>query len=490
MASTEIILIIAALLLLLSVFASKVSSWVGVPSLLIFLALGMLAGSDGPGGIHFEDFWLAQFVGVIALVLILFAGGLETKWASVRPVLGPGLALSTAGVLLTALLVGGFAATLLGFSAIEGLLLGAIVSSTDAAAVFSILRSRNVSLRPPLKPLLELESGSNDPMAVFLTVGLVQLHTSPDASLAGLLLLFGQQMILGGAIGYGVGRLMVYTLNRARLEHSGLYPVLTLGLVMLAYSGTAAIGGNGFLAVYVAGIVLGNARFIHKTSLLHFHDGMAWLMQITMFLVLGLLVFPSRLLPIAGTALLVAAFQVLLARPLATFLTLLPFRFGVRENAMIAWVGLRGAVPIVLATFPFLAGVQNAETIFNVVFFTVLVSVLVQGTSIVPVAKLLGVHTPLPKQLAAPLALEHMEGLNTDLMELIIPPNAEVVGKAIVSIGLPAGSLISMISRDEQFFVPRGDTVLAAGDVVLVLADHAIQQQVGSVLLSTKPSRR
>jgi cell volume regulation protein A len=396
------------------------------------------------------------------------------------------VALSTAGVLLTAILVGGFATTLLGFSVIEGLLLGAIVSSTDAAAVFSLLRSRNVSLRPPLKPLLELESGSNDPMAVFLTVGLIELHMTANASLLGLLALFAQQMILGGTLGYAVGRLMVYTLNRARLEYSGLYPVLTLGLVMLGYGGTAAIGGNGFLAVYIAGIVLGNSRFIHRNSLLHFHDGLAWLMQITMFLVLGLLVFPSHLVPIAGTALLVAVFQVLLARPLATFITLLPFRLGLRENAMVAWVGLRGAVPIVLATFPLLAGVQNAETIFNVVFFTVLVSVLVQGTSIVPVAKALGVHTPLRQRREHPLALEHTEGLNTDLIELIIPPNAEVAGKPIVDLGLPAGSLITLISRNEQFFVPRGDTVIAEGDVVLVLTDNAIKPQVSAVLLKQR----
>jgi cell volume regulation protein A len=486
MASIDSILIIAALLLLFSVLASKVSARFGVPALLIFLVLGMLAGSDGPGGIAFDNYWTAQLVGIVALVLILFAGGLDTNWTSVRPVLGPGLALSTLGVLLTAVLVGWFAGATFGFTLVEGLLLGAIVSSTDAAAVFSILRSRNVSLRHPLKPLLELESGSNDPMAVFLAVGLVQLLTAGEASLAALVPLFFRQMLLGGAIGYGMGRAMVWAVNRARLAHSGLYPVLTLSLVTLTYGGTAAVGGNGFLAVYMAGIVLGNARFIHKNSLLGFHDGLAWLMQIVMFLALGLLVFPSHLLPIAGTALLVALFQVVVARPLAVFVTLLPAGLGWREKAMVAWVGLRGAVPIVLATFPLLAGVANAETIFNVVFFTVLISVLVQGTSIPPVARLLGVDAPLPPRRESPLAFDQVEGIDTDLVELIIPPRAEVAGKPIVAIGLPAGSLIALVCRDGNFFVPSGETVLQEGDAVLVLANNDQKRAVGTLLSRLK----
>lgn len=482
MPAIEHILITASLLLLLSLLAGKLSARVGIPSLLIFLVLGMLAGSDGPGGIHFDDFWTAQFLGVVALSLILFAGGLETEWRSVRPVLWPGLALSTVGVLATALLVGWFAGTVLGFTLAEGLLLGAIVSSTDAAAVFSILRSRNVSLRHSLKPLLELESGSNDPMAVFLTIGLVHLLSEPDASFTALFPLFAQQMMLGGALGYGLGRLAVWIVNRARLEHPGLYPVLTLSFVTLTYGFTASVGGNGFLAVYVAGGVLGNTRFVHKNSLLRFHDGLAWLMQIAMFLTLGLLVFPSHLVPIAGIGLLVAVFQVMVARPVAVFLTLLPFRMSVGEKAMIAWVGLRGAVPIVLATFPLLAGIRNAETIFNVVFFAVLVSVLLQGTTIPVVARLLGVDAPLARRHDHPLAFDPIEGVDTDLIELIIPPKAAVIGKPIMSIDLPEGSLITLIGRDDSFIVPSGETALRGGDAVLVLTRPAQASEVAAVL--------
>ncbi|MGE3982565.1 MAG: potassium/proton antiporter [Dehalococcoidia bacterium] len=482
MVSIEHVLVSVSLLLLLSLFASKVSAKIGIPSLLIFLLLGMLAGSDGPGGIPFDDFWSAQFMGVVALTLILFAGGLETNWESVRPVLGPGLALSTVGVLLTAVLVGWFASTVLGFTLVEGLLLGAIVSSTDAAAVFSILRSRNVSLQSPLRPLLELESGSNDPMAVFLTVGLVQLIIEPGKSFASLGPLFIQQMVLGGAIGYGMGRGVAATVNHARLEYPGLYPVLTLSLVTLIYGFTTSVGGNGFLAVYITGMVLGNTRFVHKNSLLRFHDGLAWLMQIAMFLTLGLLVLPSHLLPISGIALLVAVFQVIVARPLAVFATLLPFRMSVREKTMVSWVGLRGAVPIVLAIFPLLAGVRNAETIFNVVFFVVLISVLIQGTTIPAVAKLLGVDASLPRRQDHPLAFEQIEGIDTDLIELIIPPKAEVIGRPIVSIGLPEGSLIALIGRDDTFTVPGGESILQGGDVLLVLARPAQAKEIARLL--------
>jgi cell volume regulation protein A len=483
MISTDQILISASALLLFSLFASKLSARLGIPSLLIFLVVGMLAGSDGPGGIHFADYWSAQFLGIIALALILFAGGLVTRWEAVRPVLLPGLALSTAGVLLTAVLVGWFASAVFGFTLIEGLLLGAIVSSTDAAAVFSIMRSRNVSLREPLQPLLELESGSNDPMAVFLTVGLIQVLTEPGGSMIELVPLFVQQMLLGGAIGYGMGRAMVLTINHARLEYSGLYPALTLSLVTLVYGVTSTLGGNGFLAVYIAGIVLGGSNFIHKNSLVRFHDGLAWLMQIAMFLTLGLLAFPSKLVPIAGIALLVALFQVLIARPLAVFATLMPFRFTWREKTMVAWVGLRGAVPIVLATFPLLAGVHNAEMIFNVVFFAVLISVGLQGTSIPSMAKLLRVQSPLPPRPDSPLAFEQIEGVDADLTEFIIPPKAAVVGKPIVQVGMPHGTLITLICRDDAFLIPSGATILRGGDVVLVLA-NTVQARAVAALLS------
>lgn len=487
MIAIESLLMGAAVLLLVSVISSKATGKLGVPALLVFVAIGMLAGSEGPGGIYFDDAWTAQLLGVIALVLILFAGGLDTQWSSVRPMLLPGLALSTIGVLLTALFVGCFAVVVLGFSLLEGMLLGAIVSSTDAAAVFAVLRSRNVSLRGQLAPLLELESGSNDPMAVFLTIGLVRLLTSPSESFADLVPFFFQNMLLGGVIGFAMGKALKHIVNRIRLEYAGLYPVLTLSLVFLTYGLSTALGGNGFLSVYGAGLLMGNTNFVHKTSLVRFHDGLAWLMQITMFLTLGLLVFPSRLLPVALTGLLVSLFLIFAGRPLAVFLTLAPTAMDIRDKALVAWVGLRGAVPIVLATFPLLAGVPNSEMIFDVVFFTVLTSVALQGTSIVSVAKLLKVDAPRHRKRRYPIEFEPMEDVDTDLVEFIIPPNAVVAGKRIVDVGLPPGSLITLLSRNEQFLVPDGGTVLQENDVVLVLVTNAHAKQVGSILSAVRP---
>jgi len=467
----ENILLGAALLLLLSIFASKASGRLGVPALVLFLLIGMLAGSDGPGGIHFDDPWLAQFLGVVALAYILFAGGLETEWSGIRPVLWHGLGLSTLGVFLTAVLVGGFVTVLLGFSVLEGLLLGAIVSSTDAAAVFAVLRSRNVSLKEPLKPLLELESGSNDPMAVLLTVGLVQLLSDPHASLFALLPVFVGQMILGAALGYGMGKGMLFLVNQVRLEYEGLYPVLTLSLVLLTYGVTASLGGNAFLAVYLAGLMVGNSNFIHKKSLLHFHSGVAWLMQITMFLTLGLLVFPLQLIPIAVSGLVVSIFLMLVARPLSVFVTLLFSRLELKERTMIAWVGLRGAVPIVLATFPLLASIPKADIIFNLVFFIVLTSVLLQGTSIPVVARWLGVDAPMSQKPWSPLELAPAGNFTSELTELTIPAHSAVVGSQIVELNLPKGTLIVLLKRGEEIVVPGGSTVLEAGDTLLVLAD-------------------
>ncbi|MCK6554977.1 potassium/proton antiporter [Candidatus Binatia bacterium] len=482
------ILIWSALLLLLAVAASKASERLGIPALLFFLALGMAAGSDGPGGIYFNDPWVAQLLGVLALVVILFSGGLDTSWSSVRPVLAPGLALSTLGVLLTAVTLGAFATAFAGFSMLDGLLLGAIVSSTDAAAVFAVLRARAVSLKGNLQPLLELESGSNDPMAVFLTTALLHLLVQPAASVFDIGPLFVRQMALGAAIGFSMGHLTMRVVNRIQLEYTGLYPVLTLSLVLLTYGISTALGGNGFLSVYVAGIVMGNTSFIHKKSVEQFHDGLAWLMQIVMFLALGLLVFPSRLLPVAGTALLTALFLVLVARPLAVFLTLAPSHLRRREKAMVAWVGLRGAVPIILATFPLLAGIPGSEMIFDVVFFTVLISVLVQGTSIVPVARLLGVHAPAPPRRAHPITLDPIEGVDTDLLEVIVPPQAAAAGKRLVNLPFPAGSLVTLIGRQERFIVPGGDTVLQEGDVVLVLTTAEAAASVTALLSQRKPA--
>lgn len=469
-------------LLLLSVIASKASSRLGVPVLLLFLLIGMLAGSDGLGGIHFDNPWLAQSLGVVALTFILFAGGMDTEWATVRAQLGKGVALSTLGVAITAGLVGLFARTILGMSWLEGLLIGAIVSSTDAAAVFAVMRSRHVSLRSPLKPLLELESGSNDPMAVFLTIGLISLLTGASTSVTDLLPMFVRQMVLGAAIGYGIGKVMVLLINRLRLEYDGLYPVLTLSLVLLTYSGSAWLGGNGFLAVYLAGLMMGNSEFLHKRSLTRFHDGLAWLMQIAMFLTLGLQVFPAQLVPVAGTGLLLALFLMVVARPVAVFLTLAFTALSLREKTMVAWVGLRGAVPIILATFPLLAGIAQATMMFNLVFFIVLTSVLLQGTSIPLVARWLKVEAPLPRRLEASPVWNAPTGLKSGLVEMTIPESSVAVGQRLLDLGLPKSTLVILIGRKGQCFVPDGSTVLEANDSLLLFTDQASSFRLRALL--------
>ncbi|MCX8062369.1 MAG: potassium/proton antiporter [Anaerolineales bacterium] len=475
------LLIGAAILLLLSVLVSKVSDRFGIPVLLLFLGLGMLAGSEGVGRIYFDDPALAQFIGAIALVLILFSGGLDTKWKSVRSVLLEGILLSTFGVLITALVVGFFISHLLDFSILESLLLGAIISSTDAAAVFAVLRSKGINLKGKLIPLLELESGSNDPMAIFLTVGMVHLITQPQSSALQLVTLFLTQMTLGAAIGLGMGRLLIPLINRIRLGYDGLYPVLTLAWAFLTFGITDRLGGNGFLAVYLCGIVSGNHDFIHKRQLLRFHDGLAWLMQITMFITLGLLVFPSHLVPVAGSGLLIAALLMLIARPISVFTCLAMSPVPWREKAFLSWVGLRGAVPIILATFPMLGGVSNAETIFNVVFFVVLTSVLFQGTSIPLVARWLKVNAPLVTMRMYPIQITPMAGLKGELKELYVPPHTPAVGKSIVEMGLPDDFLVILVARGNEFIVPSGSTILQAEDILLTLSENqsfvAIQQK-------------
>lgn len=482
MITLELIFLAVALLLLISVIASKASGRLGVPALILFLVIGMLAGSDGPGGIYFDDYEVAQQLGILALIFILFSGGLDTDWGSVRPVLWEGLTLATVGVFLTALLVGAFTVFILDFTWLQGLLVGAIVSSTDAAAVFAIMRSRGVGLKGNLKPLIELESGSNDPMAVFLTTALVSMLQSGDQSPWSLIPMLLQQMGLGVLLGYLFGRGMVWLVNRLDLEYDGLYPVLTIGLVLLTYSATTLLTGNGFLAIYVAGIVMGNSYLIHKRTLRRFHDGLAWLMQIAMFLTLGLLVFPSRLPVVIGAGLLISAFLILVARPLAVLVTMLPFRMAPREMAMVGWVGLRGAVPIILATFPLLAGIDQVGIIFDLVFFIVLTSVLIQGTSIPLMARWLRVDVPQRQRTRAPLEFEPSHGITGDLIEIDLPSTSSAVGKRIVDLGLPPGVLLALIGRRDSFLVPSGSTILEAGDVIHLLAEKLEFERVREIL--------
>lgn len=466
--TTDNILFTGSLLLFLSILVSKTTGKFGVPALVLFLLIGMLAGSEGIGRIQFDDPNIAQFLGTVALTFILFSGGLDTQWKQVKPHFLKGFVLSTFGVMLTALTVGYFIFLITDFTIIEGLLLGSIVASTDAAAVFSLLRAKNVRLKGPLKPILELESGSNDPMAFYLTIGFTFILVNPDASLFSLIPLFLRQMILGAAIGIGMGKAMLWILNKINLDYEGLYPVLILSLVFITYSGSTFIGGNGFLAVYLSALIMGRQNFMHKKSLMKFYDGQAWLMQIVMFLTLGLLVYPSHILPIIPVGILVALFLIFISRPMAVFLSLPFFKLQVKERLFVSWVGLKGAVPIVFATYPLIEGLEKSEMIFNLVFFIVLVSVLLQGTSIPLVANWLEVseNKPLEKP---KLSEEEYEAFNKGLLKLTIPKNAKSANKKIVELGFPDSSLIIMIDRDNKYIPPKGSTEIKEGDNLMIL---------------------
>ncbi|KAF5063441.1 potassium/proton antiporter [Methanobacterium aggregans] len=386
----EQFLLLGSLLLFISIVLSKTSHRLGVPSLLFFLLIGMLAGSEGIGGIYFDDPYIVQFVGIIALIFILFSGGLDTKWGDVKPVLWKGVGLSTVGVLITSLTVGFFINWVTGFPIMESFLIGSIISSTDAAAVFSIFRSKKSGLKNNLEHLLELESGSNDPMAYFLTVTIIFLILNPETSLPAMVMSLIQSIGLGVLLGILSGKGMVEIINRIKLHLEGLYPVLTIALAILIFSLTNYVGGNGYLSVYIAALILGNSDFVHKKEQIQFHDGMALLMQIIMFLTLGLLVFPSQMIPVMGVGILISLFLILVARPLAVFICLSPFRVGFKDQIFISWVGIKGAVPIILATYPIVAGVTGADLIFNVVFFITITSALIQGSTINTAAKYLG----------------------------------------------------------------------------------------------------
>lgn len=476
------IILVAGTLLLLSIAGSKVSERVGVPALLTFLAIGMLAGSDGIGRIHFDNPAVANLVGTFAIVFILFSGGLDTNWHAVRPVLGRAVTLATLGVCLTAGLTGVFAWKVLGFSLQEGLILGAVVSSTDAAAVFALMRSRRVSLKGDLKPLLELESGSNDPMALFLTVSIVAFAAQESVSWLSFLRNFAISMPVGLLVGVAAGVTAAWLLDRVKLEYEGLYPVLSMSVVLLAYGLSESLHGNGFLTVYACGIVLGNKDIANKRSLLRFHDGVAWLMQIVMFLVLGLLVYPSRLPGIAVSGVLVSLFLMLAARPAAVYLCLVRSRFTLAQRTLAAWAGLRGAVPIILATFPFLAGYPHSD-ILHIVFFVVLASVLLQGRTLMVLARRLGVDRPLPSRPRYPLEFDRSASLHGETREIDIPADGEVVGQPISALSLPAGALILLIRRGDDFLVPKGDTVIEAYDTLMLLAEKA-QLHAAEELLS------
>lgn len=486
MIDVNYLLLAGSVLILASIGIAKLSDNLGVPTMLLFIGIGMLAGSEGAGGIYFDDPNLAKSIGVIALIIILFAGGLDTKWSRVQPVFWHASALSTVGVLITAVLVGLFFSFIFHLPLYMGLLLGAIISSTDAAAVFSVLRSKNLGLKGDLQPLLELESGSNDPMAVFLTVGLIQLITVPTESFYQLVPQFFFQMSVGGIMGWGSGKIIAYFLNNLKLAYEGIYPVFLLALAALVYSFTTVIGGSGFLAVYLAGMVVGNSDIVQKKSLFRFFDGMAWLSQIAMFVTLGLLVFPSRLIPVTGAGLLVSSFLMFVARPASVFLSLVFTKFSWKEKILIAWVGLRGAVPIILATFPLLAQIHQAELIFDLVFFTVLTSALFQGWSIPLAARWLGLYVSAERKRSYPIEFSQSGNVDTDLVDFIVPYHASVAGNTIVDLRMPQDSLIVLIIRNEKFIVPSGGTLLEEGDTILALVNKENLPEVRRILSELK----
>jgi cell volume regulation protein A len=464
------ILLIGSVLLLISVVASKTSSRFGVPTLILFLIIGVLAGSEGIGGIHFDNPQVAQFIGITALIFILFSGGLDTNWQAVKPILWRGVALSTVGVLLTALSVGLFVHYVFDFSLFEGLLLGAIVSATDAAAVFSILRSRGMRLKGSLSPILELESGSNDPMAYFLTVALTSIVANGQLNGWELVADFLYGFLVGALAGYLMGLASHWVINNIKLDAEGLYPVLLLGLALFTYAATHSIGGNGFLAVYLSALYLGNQSFIHKRTLIRFYEGQAWLVQIILFLTLGLLLFPSRLLPVAGMGLLISAFLIIVARPISVFASLAFSKTNNRSKWFISWVGLRGGVPIVFATYPLLAGLEQAETIFNLVFFISVTSVLLQGTTLPFVANLLHVaQAGASKKKDGTNAKEY---IRSELKEIVISPDSTAVGKPIVYLKIPLSVHIIYIKREGHYIQPVGSTRILANDSIYVLADN------------------
>jgi potassium/hydrogen antiporter len=481
----ENILLIGSLLLLISIFAGKTSYRFGVPTLLLFLTIGMLAGSEGIGGIQFDNPKIAQFIGIVSLNFILFSGGLDTHWKSAKPIVKEGFILSTLGVLLTALGLGTFVWLITDFTIYESMLLGSIVSSTDAAAVFSILRSKSLALKSNLRPTLELESGSNDPMAYVLTIAFLSLVINQDQSFLSTVPMFFQQMIFGGIAGFAFGKLSKYVINSIKLDFEGLYPVLVIALMFLTFSATDFIGGNGFLAIYICSVYLGNQDLIHKKAILKMFDGLAWLMQIVLFLTLGLLVYPSEIVPFIGLGLLISLFLIFVARPLSVFISLAFFKMKWRSKMYISWVGLRGAVPIVFATYALLAGIDKSDIIFNIVFFISVTSVMIQGTSLGIVAKWL--HVALPEKVKKITDLDQLilELPKSNLKEIEVEQNAVAVGKRIVDLNFPKSAFIMIIKRDDEFIRPSGATFIHAKDVLSVLADNQEDfDQVQKCLLS------
>lgn len=480
MITAENILLVGSILIFCSILISKTGYRFGIPALLLFLVVGMLFGSDGLG-LQFNNTSDAQFIGILALSIILFSGGMDTKLSDVRPVMSQGILLSTVGVLLTTLLTGAFIFVTsewtplnISLSLTTSLLLAATMSSTDSASVFNLLRSQKMNLKDNLRPMLELESGSNDPMAYMLTIVLIQVISSGSELNAGIVLrdLF-IQFFFGGVIGYAFGRFSAWLINRLYLPNSSLYPILLLSLVFITFTLTDIVGGNGYLAVYIAGVVVGNTRIVAvRKEINTFMNGLTWLFQIIMFLALGLLVNPHEMLDVAGIALLIGLFMILVARPVSVFLCLLPFRrMTNKARVFVSWVGLRGAVPIIFATYPVLAEVPGYQQIFNIVFFITLLSLVVQGMSISTMARWL--HLDLPQEREGnEFGVELPEEIDTKLEDLTLTQEMLAHGNRLADMNIAKGTLVMLVKRGKEFIIPNGQVELKAGDKLLFISEN------------------
>ena len=467
--------LVAGLLFFMSLVAGTLSEKIKVPALILFLAIGMLAGVDGPGGLNFSDANAANQVGTFALAFILFSGGFQTRWSDVKPIVTQGVVLSTLGVFFTSVVAAIPIAMLPQFSYKDAFLLGSIISSTDAAAVFSILRTQKVGLKGTLKPLLEFESGSNDPMAVFLTLTALTWLSTPDVPVNELAIKFVVQMIAGGAMGLLMGRLACYAIKKLEVANEALYPVWGICIVLTTFGLTETVYGNGYLAVYICGIVMGGGDFLYKYSLQRFHEGFAWLMQIVMFLVLGLLVNPKELInaSVISVGLLISFCLMFIARPVAVFLCTVLGKFNFREKIFISWTGLRGAVPIILATYPLTQGHPQAKYMFNVIFFVVLTSVMLQGKTLAWFAKILKIDAAVREAKSYPLNFDITPGSGTqETREVDLTSSSAVVGMSVKDLRFPEGVAILLINRGSEFLVPKGGTVLQEDDTLLLFGER------------------
>lgn len=475
--NAENILLIGSILIFFSIIISKTGYRFGIPTLLLFLLVGMLFGSDGLG-LQFNSAEDAQFIGMVALSIILFTGGMETKFNEIRPILTEGIMLSTVGVLLTTLFTGIFIYFISGWnsqhvhiSIIGAMLLAATMSSTDSASVFNLLRSQKMNLKNNLRPTLELESGSNDPMAYMLTIILIQIITTNEANFLNVIKDLGIQFFFGCVIGYALGRLSAWIINRIDLSNSSLYPILLLSIVFFTFTITDRLHGNGYLAVYITGIVVGNSRIVNRKEINTFMNGMTWLFQIILFLTLGLLVNPHEMLDIAHIALLIGIFMIIAARPLSVMLCLLPFRqLTFKSKIFISWVGLRGAVPIIFATYPVLAHVEGSHVLFNIVFFITLLSLTIQGTTISTVAKWLHLDMPLEKE-GNDFGVELPDEIDSQLTDITLSHDMLRHGNRLMDMELPPKTLVILIKRQNEYIIPNGRMELHIGDKLLLIHD-------------------